>query len=64
LSLTNGDFLPRVITSTSGTLILEVSTNFQSWIPIQTNLAPAGTVPFSVPVGSAPYEFFRAHLVP
>jgi len=64
LSLTNGDFLPRVITSTSGTLILEVSTNFQSWIPIQTNPAPAGTVPFSVPVDSAPYEFFRAHLVP
>jgi len=64
LSLTNGVFLPRVITSTSGTLILEVSTNFQSWIPIQTNAAPAGTVPFTVPVGSAPYEFFRAYLVP
>ena len=64
LSLSNGVFLPRVITSTSGMLILEVSTNFLSWIPIQTNSAPAGTVPFSVPVGSAPYEFFRAHLVP
>jgi DNA-binding beta-propeller fold protein YncE len=64
LILTSGFFLPRVITSTSGTLILEVSTNFQSWIPIQTNAAPAGTVPFSVPVGLAPYEFFRAHLVP
>jgi hypothetical protein len=64
LSLTNGVFLPRVITSTSGTLVLEASTNFQSWISIQTNPASAGTVPFSVPVGSTPYEFFRAYLVP
>jgi hypothetical protein len=64
LTVSNGFFQMRVTGPSSGSLILEVSTNLQSWVPIQTNALSSGGVIVSVPLGAYQYRFFRARLVP
>ena len=64
LTVSNGFFRMRITGPSSGSLILDVSTNLQSWTPIQTNSLSAGAAAVSVPLNSDPYRFFRAHLAP
>src|SRR6266700_3150893 len=64
LTVSNGVFQMRITGPSSGSLILEVSTNLQSWTPIQTNSLSAGVVVMIVPLSSPPYRFFRARLAP
>jgi len=64
LTVSNGVFQMRITGPSSGSLILEVSTNLQSWTPIQTNSLSAGAEVVTVPLNPAPYRFFRARLAP
>src|SRR5437667_10367473 len=45
-------------------VIVENSTNLQSWIPIQTNTVPPDGLNLSVPVGTKQKQFLRARLLP
>jgi secreted PhoX family phosphatase len=64
LTVSNGIFQMRLSGPSSGSVILDSSTNFTSWTPIQTNSLSSGTVVFSVPINQGPFSFFRARLAP
>ncbi len=65
LTVSNGFFLLSVTASSaSGTLIVQTSTNLQTWIPLQTNSLSGSPVAVSVPLSQAPRRFFRALLMP
>lgn len=42
-----------------GSYVIEASTNLQAWMPISTNIPPAGTVDFVTPATSPAQRFFR-----
>jgi hypothetical protein len=64
LTVTNGVLQMRLTGPSSGSVVLEASTDLQSWTPIQTNSFSGGSAVLAVPLSPAPYRFFRAHLVP
>ncbi len=64
LSVSNGSFNLKVITSSGGNVILETSTNLQTWMPIQTNAVASGTIDLSTLLNGAPQQFFRVYLTP
>jgi hypothetical protein len=41
-------------------VVLQASTNFQTWSPIATNMPAAGAVEFLVPINGESHEFYRA----
>jgi NHL repeat len=65
LTVSNGLFLMRITGSSSGSVILETTTNLQSpWTPIQTNpFSPPG-LNLSLPAGANQSQFFRARFMP
>lgn len=64
LIVSGGNFQMRVLGASSGSLVLEASTNLQNWVPIQTNSISGSPTMFNVPVNAGPYRFFRAYLLP
>jgi hypothetical protein len=40
--------------------VLQVSTDFQTWSPIATNMPAAGAVEFLIPINGESHEFYRA----
>ena len=64
LSLSNGFIQMSVTSSSSGTLILQSSTNLLTWTPIQTNSLSGSPVAVSIPLDQAAGRFFRALLSP
>jgi uncharacterized protein YjiK len=60
LTLSNGFFHLSITGPTTTSVIVEVSTNLQTWVPFQTNALP---LTLSVQAGS-PYLFFRARATP
>ncbi len=64
LTVSNGSFLARLIGPSGGDVVVEASSNLQTWTPIQTNaLAPDG-LDLSVPLDTNQNQFFRARLAP
>jgi len=64
LTVSNGAFQMRVTGPSSGSVVLEASSNLQSWTPIQTDSLSGGAVMLTVPLVPGPHEFFRAYIVP
>jgi hypothetical protein len=64
LMLGGGNIQMRINSSSSGILVLEASTNLQTWIPIQTNVLSGGSVNLSIPITQDSHDFFRAVLTP
>jgi DNA-binding beta-propeller fold protein YncE len=64
LTISGGAFKMRVSAPSSGSLILDMSTNLQSWVPIQTNPLSPSPLILSVPFETNQNRFFRARLEP
>ena len=58
---TNG-FTVGLNADTSGTYVIEATTNFNTWQPVQTVQYTNGLMPVLIPVSPAPARFFRARL--
>ena len=60
LMVFNGSFHARLIGPFGSDVVVEASSNFQAWRPIQTNVLPPGGLSLSVPLFTNQYQFFRA----
>jgi hypothetical protein len=63
-TISNGYFQMRLVSSFVTNVVLETSTDLQSWAPVQTNALPPGGLNLSLPMGTSQNRFFRAHLGP
>jgi sugar lactone lactonase YvrE len=63
-TVSNGYFQMRLVSSSLSDVVVETSTNLQSWTPVQTNALPPDGLNLSVPMGTNPSQFFRAHQSP
>jgi len=64
LTTSNGLFQTRLLGPIDRKAVVEASTNFQSWTPLQTNTLPPGGLALSVPIGTNQNRFFRARITP
>jgi hypothetical protein len=64
LSISDGTLTMRLVTPSSGSIILEESQNLFEWVPIRTNILSAPTLELSIPFNLAQNAFFRLKLGP
>jgi uncharacterized repeat protein (TIGR03806 family) len=64
-SLSNGVFSIQLMGSANKTYVLQGSTDFRNWVPINTNVPGSATFQLVDPnAGSFPYRFYRAMQAP
>jgi hypothetical protein len=64
LSVSNGVFSGRVIGPSSSSVFLDGTSDFKSWLPLQTNQFSSGGINVSLQTNSFVGQFFRARLIP
>lgn len=64
LVYSGGSLQMRVTGASSGSVIVEMSSNLQTWIPVQTDTLSGSSTTITIPSSGNPREFFRAYVVP
>jgi len=64
LTVSNGQFQMKLNGPSGRSVIVETSTNLQTWTPVQTNTFTPDGLALSVPLGGNQNHFFRARLGP
>lgn len=64
LTVSNDVFRLRLTGPPGRNVVVETSTDFQTWSPFETNALPSGGLLLSVPAGVIPKQFIRARLAP
>ena len=60
LTVSNGQFQMKLNGPSGRSVIVETSTNLQTWTPVQTNTFTPDGLALSVPLGGNQNHFFRA----
>ena len=62
LSMTNGLFNLQLTGTPGDSVVIESSLNLTTWLPLQTNTLPVGSLNLSIPRGTNQQQFFRARI--